>query len=380
MDKAIAVCIDFRDPEFQSSVEELNRLISSAGADVVGSVSGRRQKPDPATYAGKGKVEELSELVRETCADVIIFNHAISPVQQRNIEKRTGCRTLDKTSLILDIFAQRARTHEGKVQVELAQLTHLSTRLVRGWTHLERQKGGIGLRGPGETQLETDRRLLSFRVKSLKEKLVTIRRQRETRRSSRGRSGVFKISLVGYTNAGKSTLFNRLTKASAYAANQLFATLETTTRRMAYIDSKEIVLSDTVGFVRDLPHSLVEAFKATLEETADADLLLHVVDASSSSMIAEHEEVQSVLKSIGADRVPQLTVMNKIDLTDLEAGIERAPCGRIGSVNLSSETGDGLKIFRSALPELIEHGPSDRSNETNSDGSSPLDQVFNNQF
>jgi len=263
------------------------------------------------------------------------------------------CRTIDRTTLILDIFAQRAKTHEGKVQVELAQLTHLSTRLVRGWTHLERQKGGIGLRGPGETQLETDRRLLSFRVKALKKKLATIEKQRSSRRKSRSRRNVLKISLVGYTNAGKSTLFNRLTNEKVFSADQLFATLDTTTRKLAYIDGVEIVLSDTVGFVKDLPHSLIEAFKATLEETAESDVLFHVIDDSSGNRELEFDQVQSVLEEIGADHVPQILIRNKIDIAGRSAGIERGPCGTITVVNLSALTGSGIDDFRKSFGELI---------------------------
>ncbi|MBT7427353.1 MAG: GTPase HflX, partial [Betaproteobacteria bacterium] len=293
---AVLVCIDFRDPSFEESVEEIKLLAKSAGANVLEVLTAKRDRPDAAMFAGKGKVQELADIVQHHCADLVIFNHAISPVQQRNVERVVKCRTLDRTSLILDIFAQRAKTHEGKVQVELAQLNHLATRLVRGWTHLERQKGGIGLRGPGETQLETDRRLLGFRVKALKTKLATIQKQRETRRKSRNRRGVIKVSLVGYTNAGKSSLFNRLTKAKAFAADQLFATLDTTTRKFAYVNQTEFVLSDTVGFVRNLPHSLIEAFKATLEETADSDYLFHVVDASSKAVEFEIDQVQAVLR------------------------------------------------------------------------------------
>ena len=353
MDKAISVCIDFRDPSFEESVEEIKRLVTSAGAKVAHILSGKRERPDAAMYAGKGKIEELARIVAEKDADLVVFNHAISPVQQRNVERVVKCRTLDRTSLILDIFAQRAKTHEGKVQVELAQLSHMATRLVRGWTHLERQKGGIGLRGPGETQLETDRRLLGFRVKSLKSKLEVIQRQRKTRRSSRNRRGVVKISLVGYTNAGKSSLFNRLTKAKAFAANQLFATLDTTTRKLAYLNQTEFVLSDTVGFVRDLPHSLVEAFKATLEETADSDFLFHVVDASSKSREFEMEQVQAVLKEIGAENVPQITILNKIDLTELKSGIDRSPCGNIKQVRLSAITGEGVEGLRDIFCEIL---------------------------
>ena len=316
-------------------------------------VCARRDKPHAATFLGSGKVAELREMVRRENIDLVVFNHAITPVQQRNVEKELKCRTIDRTTLILDIFAQRAKTHEGKVQVELAQLTHLSTRLVRGWTHLERQKGGIGLRGPGETQLETDRRLLSFRVKALKKKLAAIEKQRSARRKSRSRRNVLKISLVGYTNAGKSTLFNRLTNEKVFSADQLFATLETTTRKLAYLDGVEIVLSDTVGFVKDLPHSLIEAFKATLEETAESDVLFHVIDDSSDNRELEFDQVQRVLKEIGADHVPQILIRNKIDIAGRSSGIERGPCGNITVANLSALTGNGIDDFRTSFGELI---------------------------
>ena len=316
-------------------------------------VSARRDKPHAATFLGSGKVAELREMVRRENIELVVFNHAITPVQQRNVERELKCRTIDRTTLILDIFAQRAKTHEGKVQVELAQLTHLSTRLVRGWTHLERQKGGIGLRGPGETQLETDRRLLSFRVKALKKKLATIEKQRSARRKSRSRRNVLKISLVGYTNAGKSTLFNRLTNEKVFSADQLFATLDTTTRKLAYLDGVEIVLSDTVGFVKDLPHSLIEAFKATLEETAESDVLFHVIDDSSDNRELEFDQVQRVLIEIGADHVPQILIRNKIDIAGRSAGIERGPCGNITVANLSALTGNGIDDFRKSFGELI---------------------------
>ena len=363
MDKAIIVCIYFRDPSFEESVEEIKLLVKSAGVKTLGILFGRRDRPDAALYAGKGKIQELAELVTDSGADLVVFNHAISPVQQRNIERLAKCRTLDRTSLILDIFAQRARTHEGKVQVELAQLNHLATRLIRGWTHLERQKGGIGLRGPGETQLETDRRLLGFRVKSLKTKLAVIEKQRKTRRRNRSRRGVLKISLVGYTNAGKSSLFNRLTKSNALSADQLFATLDTTTRKLAYVDQTEMVMSDTVGFIRDLPHSLVEAFKATLEETADSDILFHVIDASSRSVEFEMDQVQAVLREIGAENVPQICIFNKIDLTELKPGIERLPCGTIKRVKLSALTGEGIEQFRELFPELLLFTDKEKSTE-----------------
>jgi GTP-binding protein HflX len=282
---------------------------------------------------------------------VTIFNHDLSPVQERNLQKRLDCPVVDRTSLILDIFAQRARSHEGKVQVELAQLERLSTRLIRGWTHLERQKGGIGLRGPGETQLETDRRLLGKRVKALKEKLSRMQAQRAVQRRARERAHVFSVSLVGYTNAGKSTLFNGLTHAGVHAADQLFATLDTTTRRIRSESDTPIVVSDTVGFIRQLPHTLVAAFRATLEETVHADLLLHVVDASSADRDAQIEAVNVVLAEIGADAIPQVLVMNKIDLTQLEPRVERDEYGKIARIWISAEAGLGLDSLRLALEE-----------------------------
>ncbi|HUU74226.1 MAG TPA: GTPase HflX [Burkholderiales bacterium] len=351
-DRAIVVALDLRDPEYAESVEEMLRLADSAGVKVLSVLKGRRQRPDAATFAGKGKVEELSALVSTNDANLVIFNHDLSPAQQRNLEMRTKVRVVDRTSLILDIFAQRARSHEGKLQVELAQLDHLATRLVRGWTHLERQKGGIGLRGPGETQLETDRRLLGKRVRVLRTKLAAFDRQRVTRRRARSRGNVLSVSLVGYTNAGKSTLFNRLTHGDAYAADQLFATLDTTSRRTGTSGSRTIVLSDTVGFIRDLPHTLVAAFRATLEETVRSDLLLHVVDAASPVRDAQIEQVNKVLADIGADSVPQIIVYNKIDLAGLSPGVERDACGKIRAVRLSAATGAGISELRALYNEF----------------------------
>jgi GTP-binding protein HflX len=315
-------------------------------------LSGKRVRPDPALFAGKGKVAEVGDAVRLHEADVVLFNHELSPGQQRNLEKTLQCRVVDRSSLILDIFALRARSHEGKLQVELAQLQHLATRLVRGWTHLERQKGGIGLRGPGEKQLETDRRLLGKRVSLLKDRLKQLERQRAVRRRARTRGEVFAISLVGYTNAGKSTLFNTLTKAGAYAADKLFATLDTTSRRLFIEGAGPIVLSDTVGFIRDLPHALVAAFQATLEETAQADLLLHVIDAASPDREQQMQSVDGVLAEIGAATVPQILVWNKLDLMPVSPGIERSDCGNISCVRLSARSGAGIPLLRQALAEV----------------------------
>lgn len=352
---AVLVQLDLNEGDYDERLAEFKLLVASAGVHGLEVVRGRRPAPDPATFAGKGKVEEIRASLVAQEAEVVIFNHELSAAQQRNLEGRLGCRVIDRNSLILDIFAQRARSHEGQLQVELAQLEYLATRLVRGWTHLERQKGGIGLRGPGETQLETDRRLLGKRVKLLKERLVLLKRQRGVRRRARGRRDMLAVSLVGYTNAGKSTLFNALTHAGAYAADQLFATLDTTSRRL-YLGDKagQVVLSDTVGFIRDLPHSLVEAFQATLEETANADLLLHVVDSASGDRDQQIFAVNQVLAEIGAADVPQIVVWNKIDSTGAEPGADPDEYGKIARVRLSARTGDGLDLLRQALVEVAE--------------------------
>lgn len=351
-ERALIVQLDFGRADVAEQLEETRLLTRSAGAIVCAEVNGRRQSPDSATYAGKGKVQEVAAEVAAHEADLVIFNHELSPAQERNLERMLQCRVIDRTSLILDIFAQRAQSSEGKLQVELAQLDHLATRLVRGWTHLERQKGGIGLRGPGETQLETDRRLLGKRVKLLKERLARLERQRGVQRKARGRGEILNVSLVGYTNSGKSTLFNALTHAGAYAANQLFATLDTTSRKLWLGEAGNIVISDTVGFIRDLPHELVAAFHATLEATAQADLLIHVVDSASPSRDDQIAEVEKVLAEIGASEVRQLLVLNKQDLTGLPPMLERDEYDRIVRVRVSAKCGDGLPLLRMALTEI----------------------------
>ncbi|PTR07944.1 GTP-binding protein HflX [Nitrosospira sp. Nsp5] len=354
---AVLVSLDFNDGDYAENLEELRQLAASDALAIRAVIKGGRSRPDPATFAGSGKVGEITVALEQTGASLVIFNHDLSPAQQRNLERHLGCRVIDRTSLILDIFAQRAKSHEGKLQVELAQLEHLSTRLVRGWTHLERQKGGIGLRGPGETQLETDRRLLGKRVKLLKEKLAKLQHQRELQRRSRQRAQMMSVSIVGYTNAGKSTLFNRLTRAHTYVADQLFATLDATTRKLFIPDHDSLVISDTVGFIRDLPHTLVAAFRATLEETVQADILLHIVDAGSSNRDEQIAEVNKVLKEIGADSIPQILVLNKIDLMSLSAGATgygRDECGRIMQIRLSAKTGEGVEFIKLALSEAMQ--------------------------
>jgi GTP-binding protein HflX len=352
--RAALVGVDLGKVDFVASLEELSLLAKSAGAEPIVTVTTRRQSPDPALFIGSGKADELAQVIQAEVLDVVIFDHALSPAQQRNLERVLKINVVDRTSLILDIFAQRAKSHDGKIQVELAQLTHLATRLVRGWTHLERQKGGIGLRGPGETQLETDRRLIGDRVKMLRVKLDKLSRQRATQRRQRKRGSVFSVSIVGYTNAGKSTLFNALTHANAFAANQLFATLDTTSRRVYVEGAGQMILSDTVGFIRDLPHQLVEAFKATLEETVHADLLLHVVDASSEQRLEQIEQVNAVLAEIGADRIPQILVWNKIDAVGLDPVVESDEYGTIRRVAVSARSGSGLNNLRAALARMAD--------------------------
>jgi GTP-binding protein HflX len=352
-ESVILVALDFGTPDFPESLAELRLLATGAGLEILGEVHGKRSRPDAALFAGSGKADEIAALVAATEAEVVVFNHELSPAQERNLERRLQCRVIDRTSLILDIFASRAKSAEGKLQVELAQLQHLSTRLVRGWTHLERQRGGVGMRGPGEKQLETDRRLLGVRVKALRERLAKLGKQRRTQRRSRDRQQVLSVALVGYTNAGKSTLFNALTRAGAYAADQLFATLDTTTRKMYLPQLGEIVLSDTVGFITRLPHDLVAAFRATLEATAEADLLLHVIDSASPGRERQIEAVEKVLGEIGADAVPQLRVYNKLDLTGIAPGVERNEYGKLQNVYVSAQTGAGLELLRDALSEML---------------------------
>jgi len=350
----VLVSLDFGNPDYAEGLNELNLLAGSAGLQVVGLVEGKRSKPDASLFAGSGKADEIGQVARDADASLVIFNHELSPVQERNLERRLQCRVLDRTALILDIFALRARSNEGKLQVELAQLRHYSTRLVRGWTHLERQKGGIGMRGgPGESQLELDRRMLLNKIKTIEAKLDKLTRSRAVQRRSRQRGGVLSVSLVGYTNAGKSTLFNTLTHAGAYAADQLFATLDTTSRKLWLpAAEQQVVVSDTVGFITRLPHTLVAAFEATLEETARADLLLHVVDGASPNRERQMEEVDKVLQEIGAEQVPQIRVMNKVDLTDAEPQVARDEYGKIDAVWLSAKTGAGVELLRDALAEF----------------------------
>jgi len=351
-ERALIVQVDFGQADLLDQLEEIRLLTLSAGAVLCGEIGGKRRGPDPATFVGKGKVHEIAAMLAAAEADLVIFNHELSPAQERNLERELKCRVIDRTSLILDIFALRAQSAEGKLQVELAQLEHLSTRLVRGWTHLERQRGGIGLRGPGEKQLETDRRLLGNRVKLLKERLEKLSRQRGVQRRARLRRDALTVSLVGYTNAGKSTLFNALTRAGVYAANQLFATLDTTSRKLWVEGAGNIVISDTVGFIRDLPHSLVAAFHATLEATIEADVLLHVVDSASHVRDQQIAEVNKVLAEIGAADVPQILIWNKIDLTGVAPAIERDDYGRIVRVRVSARSGEGLSQLREALAEI----------------------------
>lgn len=339
--------------EDQEILEEIKLLAKSAGARVHDTITAFRRSPDPSTYVGKGKVEEVKERVDQDDIDLVILNHSASPIQERNLERALKVRVLDRTGLILDIFAQRASSHEGKLQVELAQLQHISTRLVRGWTHLERQKGGIGLRGPGETQLETDRRLIGHRIKALNKRLDVVSAQRQLRRKSRAKVPVPTVSLVGYTNAGKSSIFNHITDAGVYAQDQLFATLDTTMRRVELEEFGATILSDTVGFIRDLPHSLVQAFHSTLEEVTNAHLLLHTVDVASTYREECISEVDKVLKEISAAEIPTIMVFNKIDLLGSAPKVKRNDQGLVEAVWLSAQTGEGIDLLLNAVAEHL---------------------------
>ncbi len=350
-ERALLVHIHFPQSADQDDLEEFVELVRSAGVEDVDLVTGSRRQASARSFVGKGKLEQIRDRVEELGVDVVLFNHALSPTQERNLERELRCRVLDRTGLILDIFAQRAQSFEGKLQVELAQLKHLSTRLVRGWTHLERQKGGIGLRGPGETQLETDRRLLGKRIKYLNSRLLKVSRQREQGRQARTKAAIPTVSVVGYTNAGKSTLFNALTDASVYAADQLFATLDPTLRKLQLDERQSVILADTVGFVRHLPHDLVAAFRATLLETREADLILHLVDASDDSRQEKIEAVDRVLHEVGASGVPQVMVYNKIDLLGLEPRIDLDADGRAWRIWLSAREGRGFELLRDLLRE-----------------------------
>lgn len=364
---AVLVSIDFGNSDHSESLQELRLLAETAGVRVLAIVEARRQRPDAALFAGSGKVQEIAELVERLEAPLVIFNHDLSPAQMRNLSAKLNTRVIDRTMLILDIFAQRAQSHEGKVQVEIAQLKYLATRLVGMNQDMGQQKHAVGARGPGETRLELDRRKLDKRVHLLKERLEQLTRQREVRRRARNRHDVLSASIVGYTNAGKSTLFNRLTRANVYVADQLFATLDTTSRRMFTEDSGEIVLSDTVGFIRHLPHSLVAAFRSTLEETIQADLLLHVVDSSNPNHDDQIAEVNKVLAEIDAAEIPQVMVFNKIDMGDVPAGVERDEYGRICRVFLSAQSGAGMDGLRLALTEAktARQAAAAKENQTN---------------
>jgi len=352
-ERALLVRLGLGAPVEQEDLDEFAQLAESAGVEVVATLTGRRERPDPKYFVGSGKAEEIHALAKETCAAVVLIDHALSPSQERNLEKLVGLRVLDRNALILDIFAQRARSHEGKLEVELAQLRHLSSRLVRGWTHLERQKGGIGLRGPGETQLETDRRLLGERVKVLSRRLEKLQQQRETGRRRRVEIPIPSVALVGYTNAGKSTLFRSLSGADAYVADQLFATLDPLVRRIELPGGSPIVIADTVGFIRELPHELVAAFRSTLTEAREATLLLHVIDASDPRRDERIDQVNAVLDEVGAGDLPQIRVYNKIDRLDLTARTERNADGEISSVWISAAARLGLVELMEAIAERL---------------------------
>lgn len=349
--RALIISVDLGSPDHQAHADEFAMLASGAGAEIVGTMTARRDRPDAKFFIGSGKVEEGVAMAQAMLADIILFDQPLSPAQQRNLEREFNLRVVDRVALILDIFALRAKSHEGKLQVELAQLQHLTTRLTRMWSHLERQRGGIGMRGPGESQLEMDKRMIGAKIKVLRERLEKVERQRVTQRRARARGATLSVSLVGYTNAGKSTLFNALTRAGAYAADQLFATLDTTTRRIWIEGAGSVVLSDTVGFIRDLPPNLIAAFRATLEETVHADLLLHVVDAASPQRDEQISEVNKVLAEIGAAEIPTILVYNKIDKAGLEPRAERNAHGTIARVFVSAAERAGLDALRGAIAE-----------------------------
>ncbi len=351
LERAVLVHVDFSQQADQEGLEEFRELVDSAGAEVCTLITTRRDRPDPKYFVGSGKAQEIADAVAACEADVVIVNHALSPAQERNLERLVKCRVLDRVGLILDIFAQRARSHEGKLQVELAQLKHMSTRLVRGWSHLERQKGGIGLRGPGETQLETDRRLLRERIKQLEKRIEKARAQRALGRRARKKTDLPTITIVGYTNAGKSTLFNAMTTADVYAEDRLFATLDATLRRVHLPGAGPVIFADTVGFIRHIPHDLVAAFRSTLEETREADLLIHLVDAADPLREEKMADVAEVIHEVGADEVPQLVVMNKVDLLDppVAPHIDWDEEGRAARVWISARTGAGLDLLRQAV-------------------------------
>ena len=352
---AILVHLNLDSEVEREDPREFEELVLSAGGDPVAFLMGSRKTPHPRTFVGSGKLQEIADLVELHEAEIVMFNHTLSASQERNLEEVLECRVVDRTGVILDIFAQRARTNEGQLQVELAQLEHSRTRLVRGWTHLERQKGGIGLRGPGETQLETDRRLLAARIKTIHSRLEKVRKQRDQGRRSRRKAEIPTVAMVGYTNAGKSTLFNQVTKAEVFVADKLFATLDPTLRRLELDEVGPIVIADTVGFIAHLPHKLVEAFKATLEETRSADLLLHIIDAATEERDRNIYEVQSVLGEIGAGDIPQLLVYNKIDLLEQAPRLDRNADGLPERVWVSAVTGAGTDLLQQAMIELLAH-------------------------